>query len=424
MQINETIRKDGLRIISCKLPHKKSVLVELVARVGHAYDPPDKCGLFHLFEHMAFKGTKKRSFGELQSFSLRNLFGRNAGTGALGTTYKASVIDRKLPLACDYLCDIYCNSTFPESELEKEKKIVSLEIASVRDDDASIAGYALKELLYEENPKRLYGGGTLEGLKNIRGSDLLEQKKNWHVPASTVAIAVGSVNHKDFVREISKCILYNPKKVTLKKWSDESDRLPAKKDAVLLRPKREKAILLVGCKIPEKLDNRKREAFSLFSKLIVNPNKSRLWNEIREKRGLAYVVDGGYSGTAGLGGTFSVYIEFDPSKQEEVGKVLWQSLLIPLTKKRDFEEMREKIYDAFEVAVVEQGGDYESDIWRKIVDDEPVKSVEREYERRLKVISSLTLKDLEMARKEFIKQERFATVFVKSGDSEISRKII
>ena len=120
MKINETIRKDGLRIISCHVPNKRSVQVELISRVGSAYDPADHQGLFHCFEHMAFKGTKTRSIEDLQSFSAKNLFGGNAATGTLGTTYDASVVDRKMPEACEYLCDIYFNSTFPARELKKK----------------------------------------------------------------------------------------------------------------------------------------------------------------------------------------------------------------------------------------------------------------------------------------------------------------
>jgi len=129
MKINETIRKDGLRIITCYVPHKKSVFVELVARVGHAYDPSNKPGLFHIFEHMAFKGTKKRTANDLLSFAARNFMDDNAGTGTLETTYEALAIDRKLPLACEYLCDIYFNSLLPSAELKKEIRLILLEAA-------------------------------------------------------------------------------------------------------------------------------------------------------------------------------------------------------------------------------------------------------------------------------------------------------
>lgn len=413
MKINETRRKDGLRIISCYLPHKKTIQVKLIARVGYAYDPPDKKGLFHCFEHMAFKGTKKRDIRELQSIDSKNLFSRNASTEALGTIYEAAVIDRKLPLACDYLCDIYFNPVFPIHELEREKRPIILEVAQIKDDDMSLAHQTLLENLYKDNPICANGGGTTESIKRIKRSDLIEQKKKWHIPSNTIAIAVGNVRHSDFVKEINKRIKRNSAKTPLKEWPDESDQLPAKKEIVIARPGRKKMILLVGCKIPENIDDRTSEAFSMFSKLIGKQPNSRLWNEIREKRGLAYTVRGSYSGSPGLGRMFFAYTEINPKERKNVEKILWKLLFRPLSEKREFKELKEIMFDAFEIGAAEQGGDYAQLIWRKVLENKPVKGVERDSKRRLKIIADMSLKDLEKARKEFIRPERFVTVVIK-----------
>lgn len=282
----------------------------------------------------------------------------------------------------------------------------------------ALANRTLKECLYKDNPVRFPGSGTIEGLQKIRRDDLIEQKKNWHVPSNTIAIAVGNVNHRTFVKEVDKHIAFNFQKVPLKKWQDESDKPPLKENVVITRSNRQKAILVVGCKLPKNLSERKNEAFSMFSKFIGNSSKSRLWNEIRERRGLAYVVQGIYSGTAGLSNSFSVYIELDPTKYNQVKKVLWQSLLKPLSGKsdgKDFEEMKSRIVDVFEISATEHLSDYENLIWRNIVEDKPVKDVQQEEDRRLKIISRLSLKDLEEIRKEFIHPERFATVLIKPG---------
>lgn len=414
MKINETTRKDGLRIISCHIPHKKSVSAELVVRVGYSNDPSDKPGLFHCFEHMAFKGTKKRSVEDLQSFAGKNFLGHNASTGALTTIYQATVIDRKLPLACDYLCDIYLNSTFPPSELEKEKKPIFLEIARVKDDDSATANQTLCELLYKENPLRLLGCGTIEGIKRINRDDLIEQKKKWHLPSNTVAIAAGSVNHRDFVKEISKRIPINPKKVPIKEWSDEVDKNPIKNDTVIKKPKREKTIILFGCKIPIDIDSKTKEAISFFSKMMGLGSNSRLWKEIREKRGLAYVIDSVYTGIPGLGSMFYIETEVDNSKYVQVSKLLERILSKPLYEKQQFGELRETILDAFEVASVEHLDleHYEGLILRNIIENKPVKNIESEDEERLKIIANFRLKDIEHVRKRFIRIDRFARVIV------------
>jgi predicted Zn-dependent peptidase len=414
VKINETIRKDGLRIITCYIPHKKSILVELIARVGSAYDPLDKLGLFHTFEHMAFKGTKKRTAKDLTSFAARNFINHNASTGALGTTYEVMVIDRKLPLACEYLCDIYLNSVFNSAELKKEKRPILLEIASRNDSDAAVAHHALNECLYKENPLRRQGGGTLAGIARVHRVDLVKAKNKLHIPSNTIAIAVGNVRHNDFVKEISKRIPFNAKKVPLQQWSDEVNELPLKKELTIKRPKRGKSILLLKCKIPLDIDLRTREAFFLFSRLIGRGPSSILWHEIRERRGLAYFIDSSYYETAGLGAQFSVYAEIHPSKSKQVEKLIWQVLTKPLTDNSKFKELHEQMFDSFEIVATEGMSpySYESYIWENITEGKPVKAVETQDKKRLKIISKLTLKDLENVRKQFIRPERFVRVLV------------
>ena len=416
MKINETIRKDGLRIFTCYVPHKKSVFVELVARVGHAYDPLNKPGLFHIFEHMAFKGTKKRTANDLLSFAARNFMDDNAGTSTLETTYEASAIDRKLPLACEYLCDIYFNSLLPSAELKKEKSLILLEAARKNESDGLAAHCAADKCLYKKNPLRHLGVGTVAGLARISRADLIKQKNKWHIPSNTVAIAVGNVNHRDFVKEISKRVPLSAKKVSLIQWPDEANDLPLKREVIIKRPKREKSTLLLKCKIPSDLDMKKQEAFSLFCKLIggASYSNSILWHEIREKRGLAYVIRSSYSTITGLGDGFYVYAEIDPSKSAQVEKLIWQVLARPISDKRRFDELREGIVDSFEIDNFENSSfeSYEDLIRDKIILGKPVKEVESENKKRLKIISRLTLNDLEVVRKEFIRSERFVRVLV------------
>ena len=106
MKVQETIREDGLHIISGRIPSKK-VYMKLLAKVGSAYDQPDKRGLFHYFEHMAFKGTSNRTLQDIISFSRRNVLARNAYTGRIETGYWGEAVARKFPLLCEFLCDIF-----------------------------------------------------------------------------------------------------------------------------------------------------------------------------------------------------------------------------------------------------------------------------------------------------------------------------
>lgn len=413
MKIKETIRKDGLRIISCHLPNRKTIQVEIAIRVGSAYDPIDKRGLFHCLEHTVFKGTKIRSVSQLQRFSGKNFLDVNAFTGFLGTTYEVTVIDHKLSFACKYLCDICFNSTFPTKELEKEKKAIFLETNRYYDNDISFLNKILRENLYRKNPINRYGGGTREGIKNITRRDLIEQKRKWYVPSSTIVIAIGNVKHKDFEQEINKHIPYKKTDVKLQIWSDEWKEYPKKREVVIKRPGRTKETILMGCKLPKDLSDFEMEMFSLFNQMIGGSSNSILWSELREKRGLAYMLSSSFIGVTGLGKLFSVYVEIDPDREEQVKKILWDVLLKPFSDKRKFGDLKERVSDIFEIQKVEYSRNYEQLIWDHVIEGKSVSNLEKESEKRLKIIKSITLSELNMIKKKFIKPERFVTIILR-----------
>ncbi|MCL4405102.1 MAG: insulinase family protein [Patescibacteria group bacterium] len=416
MRIRETVRKDGLRIISCKLPHKKEVWVDIVALIGSAYDPPGKSGLFHLFEHMAFKGTKKRTAEELQSLQRKNFTYSNAYTYHLRTMYEVAAIDSKLPQACDYLCDIYLDSIFPSEELRKEKKAVHLEIARNNDDDGKEVWRAINEGLYKSNPIRYRGTGTAEGVNQVTRENLIKQREIWHVPSNTVALALGSVEHDDFVREISKRIPLNNTVVERKYWPDEAYDRPHRAETAVIRPKREKAVLMFGCKLPLDIDFETDELITSFSKIFGGSSTSRLYDELRVKRGLVYTARSSYTSDLGLGRGFYIYAEVHPSKIREAERVIRRTLAKPLFKKSEFEEWRERVLDAFEIEAFEQSDldEYQWLIMEKISEGKPVREVETEDKHRIEIVKSMSLKDIDAVRHKFIRPEQFAKVLLRS----------
>lgn len=412
MKLQETRRKDGLRVITVSLPNQRKVYVELSARVGSAYDPEDKQGLFHFFEHMAFKGTKRRTVEDIQSFTQRNLLWTNAGTHSLSTRYQGVAVYTKMKEACDLLCDIYCNSIFPKEELEKERRPILLEIARNKDNDSRSANEMLRELLWEKNPMRLSGAGTVEDIKAVQRADILRERNRWHVPAATVAIAIGKVNHADFVREIYKNIPLNDKKVQYKSWSDEHEELPKKQRVVVKKSKREKAIVVLGFKVPLDLSDRTKDVLDCVESLLTIGSASRLWNEIREKRGLAYAVGGGSAETVGLGRYFYVYVETSPEHIAQVEALTLKALTEPLTNKIAFEEIRERGIDNATIGFDDNFGMYSALIWDQISRNKPVEDIVRYFSNVQRALKSITLEEVEATRKAFFLPEKFVTVVV------------
>ncbi len=411
MKIQETVRDDGLRIISCRVPSKKTYL-ELVAGVGSAYDPPGKEGLFHYWEHMAFKGTVSRSVENINSFIRRNLLERNAYTQRTRIGFWGTSVAKKFPLLCDLVCDIYCNSRFPAEEVEREKEVVLNEIARDLDEDGYIASTALWRELWRENPLRIHGVGSPEGVRSVTREDLLREKASWFVPQNTIALAIGDVRHDEVVSLVEKHLALPRARVVHNAWDDEYEALPEKREIAIERAKSEKATVLFGCKFPLFTDERTHQIATFLKRLLVSGQTSRLWNEVREKRGFAYALSGGISGVYPLGYYFMAYVETLPSRIEMVRELVEKLVFTPLQDQNAFEEVRESL-DDLHMLTPEKPEDWSEPILSRVQKNTPLKSLDRYFPRQRKIISSITLEEVEALRVQTLTPEKFVTVIVK-----------
>ncbi len=411
MKTQETIRDDGLRIITGKVPSKKAHM-RLIAKVGSAYDPPHQQGLFHYFEHMAFKGTKQRTVEEIRSFSRRNILNSNASTGRLATTYEGEAVYKKFFRLCDFLCDLYSNSNFPPEEIEREQEVVLNEIARDQDQDNYIAFWKLWEALWQSNPLRIFGVGTPEGVRSVDRDTLMAAKEKWYVPSNTIAIAVGKVDHNEFVSELNRHIPENAKTVARLTWEDEYETTPHQPEVIVERPQREKATIVFGCKFPLRTDDGHAATSKLLQYTLVTGAGSLLWRELREKRGLAYSLSGGVTNEYPLGAHFYVSVETMPDRIDTVRELVPPILLQPFSNQKIFEETKEYLADWHTL-------DYEElHRWASLLQNElqkgkAPKSTERYLSRFHKAISSVTIDEVEELRKTTFTPERFATVVIK-----------
>lgn len=331
MRVQETIRDDGLRIISGKVPSKK-VHMSLTSLVGSAYDPPDRQGLYHYFEYMAFKGTEKRTVKDIRQFAARYLLHHNAATSKLSTVYYGTAVQRKLPQLCELLCDTYFHSMYPEEEIEREKEVVLNEIGTRKDSDSNRAYFALWESLWQKNPLRENGAGTSEGVEMLTRSDLISAHAKWHTPSSTVVIAVGDIHHHDLVNRLNTLIPFQKQNVSWKSWDSEYGDPPAEQNITIRLPGKQKATIVCGSKFPGHNKNQRTQVlWSFLVSMLVRGSNSILWQEIREKRGFAYSVSGGISGEHLLGNYFFANASVLPSRVEEVCDLIYECILTPFS---------------------------------------------------------------------------------------------
>jgi predicted Zn-dependent peptidase len=415
MTIRETVRRDGLRMISCNIPSQTKVLVGVSALVGSAHDPAVRQGLFHYFEHMAFKGTARRDVKQIQDFINRNLLNVGATTYRTRTEYYGVAVYTKLALACDFVTDLYAHSIFPASEIQKEKGPVLLEAARNRDDDGYIADLTLRKLLYEKNSLRQAGVGTEDGIRHITRKDLLREKAAWYVPANTIAVAVGRLSHEAFTREIGKRIPIGKTRVRPPVWDPEFESSPVTSREIVERKDRQKSTIMMGCKMPDRVSDRIDNVEDFLISLLVSGWSSRLWNEVREKRGLAYMASGGITRYYGLGAYFDAFVQTKPGSEALVEKLMRQALFTPITAKDKeiFEATRESENDAITAGFGESLGAWNGLIYDKIAKGEPVSGIKRYFAEQRAIVNKLTLREAENIRRELFRPERFATVIVK-----------
>jgi predicted Zn-dependent peptidase len=364
---------------------------------------------------MAFKGTSHRNVDQIRDFTNRHFLSFNASTYTSNTEYYATVVHTKLNLACDFITDIYAHSNFPSSEIKKEKGPVLLEAARNIDSDSYFADMALCESLYKKNPLRQFSTGTEEGIRSISRNDLLREKAKWYVPSNTVAVAVGRVSHENFVREIDKRIPLNKTSVVQPIWDAELSSLPSVGHQIIERKDRKRTTILMGCKMPDKVSEHIETVEDFLITLLASGWSSRLWNEVRSKRGLAYSARGTIYRSYGLGAYFSAEAQTMPGKEGLVESLMRKAFFKPITKKdiKIFEATKENMLDRIIAGYGENLGSWNRLIYDRIAKGESVRSINRYFAEQRRIVNKLTINEAEKIRKELFRPERFATVIIK-----------
>ena len=296
--LNETVREDGLRIITKRLPYFKSVWLSVTASVGCADDGEGKEGFFHFFEHMAFKGTKTKDMFELKRI-LASFLHSNAFTEHTHTTYLLGGLYTKRDEIKNILFDMYFNPSFPTAEIDKEKGIVLREVAEWKDEDSKFAWSELYKLLWKSNPLRRVGVGTPEGMAAINQELLIAAHKQWYRPSNTIVMGVGNLKHEWLVEKAFEFFTKDNGKAVHPAYSDEADDPLLCREISFERKARENAVVLIGCKVPQ-YSERELLALKLLDWMFGVGFDSILFKEVRDKSGLAYAT-GSHLSTNPLG---------------------------------------------------------------------------------------------------------------------------
>lgn len=303
----KTTLPSGLRVLTETMPAVRSATVGVWADVGSSLESGEQRGISHLVEHMLFKGTKGRTARQIAE-TMDGVGGNlNAFTDKESTCYYAKVIDRHLPLATNVLADMFLNSTFDSEELRKEQNVVLEEIKMYDDSPDELIHDLFLQTMWNGSNLGAPTIGFVETITGFGPDDLRSHMDAHYAPNSVVVAAAGNLDHDRFVELVASEFAQFQGACPL-----PAPETPKTTPARLVRRKdSEQAYVIAGTRGLSVCDDR-RYALSILDTILGGGMSSRLFQEIREKRGLVYTV---YSFQAAYraAGLFGVYAGTSPA---------------------------------------------------------------------------------------------------------------
>lgn len=314
-----TVLPNGLRVLTEAIPTMRSVSFGIWVGVGSRDETPALAGVSHFLEHLLFKGTERRSALEI-SAALEAVGGEtNAFTTREYTCYYARVLDEDLPLAVDVVCDLVAGSVLDEGDVETERGVILEEIAMHDDEPGDAVHDRFYQAMFGDHPLGRPISGTAESISALTRGQVLDFYRSRYVAPHMVVTAAGNLEHNAVVAAVEQAFARVDRFAVPgvpAGLRDAVRTVPTRQDVRVHNRETEQANLLIGCPAPPRLDER-RFALGVLNNALGGGMSSRLFQEIREKRGLAYSVYS-YTSQYADAGLFGVYAGCAPGKAEEV----------------------------------------------------------------------------------------------------------
>ncbi len=317
---NKETLNSGLRVITEEIPYLRSASLGVWVASGSRYEAGGEEGISHFLEHLLFKGTKRRSAKEIAE-AVDSVGGQlNAFTGKEYTCFYVKVLDEHLDLGLDILADMYHSSLLEPGDIEKEKGVVLEEIKLYEDTP--------DELVHDLFARAIWGGhalgrsilGTAESVTSLNQEKIRAYYGDHFTPGNTVVAAAGHFKHPELVQMVEK--VFRPLTGTAK---TEHPVGPGEENRILVRSKDTEQVHLCLGTIGLPHDHPDTYGLHILNAVLGGGPSSRLFQEIREERGLAYSVysyQNSYRDTGAVG----IYAGMSPKYVGEVIKIVVNEL--------------------------------------------------------------------------------------------------
>ena len=332
--VDKTVFKNGIRVLTQNLPHTHSVSMGVWVNVGARDETEIESGLSHFIEHMIFKGTRRRSAYQIAK-EFDAIGGHtNAFTSMENTCYHAKVMDTHTETMVDILSDIFINSVFDPAEIDKERPVILQEIGMVVDSPDEYVHVLSGHNFWGEHP---LGRSILGSPENIIRFDAGMLKKFFHrlyQPDRILISAAGNLKHRDIVN------LIKPAFETIPAGKDFPRRLtPPDRSGVDFNHRDLEQMHICLSTKGLAISDPRRYAFSLLNTTIGGNMSSRLFQEVRERRGLAYSVYSFISSHVDTG-MFGFYLGVDPKRAHDAIVLVLDEIVKLKTKRIRLSELK------------------------------------------------------------------------------------
>lgn len=302
MSVDITTLPSGLRVVSDRMAHLETASLGVFVGAGSRHERMDQHGLSHLLEHMAFKGTRRRSARDIAEEIEMAGGDLNAATSTEYCAYYAHVLAEDVPLALDILSDILTESTFDSAELEREKDVILQEIRAVEDTPDDYVFEMLNAAAFPDQPIGRPILGTAERVSGFGRESISAYLDAFYRAGATVIAAAGAVNHAMLCDEAERRFARFPPA------GIQTQTAPAfyRGGNNRLRRRLEQVHIAIGFE-GSAYTREDFYAMQVFANIVGGGMSSRLFQEVREARGLAYAISSfhwGYS-DAGVFGFYA-----------------------------------------------------------------------------------------------------------------------
>ncbi len=287
----KTTLGNGLRVVSCDMPHTRSVAISIFVKVGSRYETDEEAGVSHFIEHMVFKCTERRPDPLDISSAIEGTGGvMNASAEQEMTVFWCKVAQPHFVESLDLLFDMLRNSLYKPEDVEKERRVIQEELAMINDYPTARVDSLIDEMLWPNHPLGRDIGGTKESVEGISREMLLDHVAEYYVPSNIVVSVAGNIPHSEVVALCERLS---------RDWPDSERREPIPVTHLQNEPQmkleyKSAEQVYISIALPGlSMNHPDRYELDLLSVILGEGMSSRLFVELREKRGLAYDVHSG-----------------------------------------------------------------------------------------------------------------------------------